>query len=189
MKTRFIMSALLMLGMSFGALAQEGGEVARSMFTTAVEDREPVDSVDKVPADTSTVYYYTDLRNLTDETVTHRWSYRGEVMAEVPFNVGGPRWRVWPSKNRRPSWTGQWTVTVVDGAGNELVTSSLIVGEDAPEAPDATGNGMDEPVEEPATEGDEAEQPMAEEPTSMEDEGAEQPAADEPMPTEGDTAE
>jgi len=157
MKTRFVISALLMLGVSFGAVAQDDGSVARSMFTTAVENREPVDSVDTVPADTSTVYYYTDLRNMTDKTVTHRWTYKGQVMAEVPFNVGGPRWRVWSSKNLQPIWTGQWTVTVVDGAGNELVTDTLTVGGGV-EAPAA-----EEKAAEPApAEGESAEQPEGE---------------------------
>lgn len=134
MKQSVAVAAVLACALASGAVAQDGS-VARSMFTTAVEEREPVDSIDKAPAGTSTVYYYTDLRDFADQTITHRWSYRGEVMAEVPFNVGGPRWRVWSSKNLQPTWTGQWTVTVLDGEGNELTTNALIVGEDAEAAP------------------------------------------------------
>jgi len=186
MKIRFVLSALLIFGMSFGALAQDEGNVARSMFTTAVEDREPVDSVDKVPADQSTVYYYTDLRNLTDETVTHRWSYRGEVMAEVSFDVGGPRWRVWSSKNLRPTWTGQWTVAVVDGAGNELATNALIVGEEGSEAPASDGTMEEQGGDEPPTENGDAEQPAADEPKS---ENSGEPAADESASENGGAAE
>jgi hypothetical protein len=38
-------------------------------------------------------------------------------MAEVPFNVGGPRWRVYSSKKLIAAWTGTWKVEVVDADG------------------------------------------------------------------------
>ena len=35
-------------------------------------------------------------------------------MAEVDFNVNGPRWRVWSAKNLWPTWLGEWTVEVLN---------------------------------------------------------------------------
>jgi hypothetical protein len=54
---------------------------------------------------------------MSGEMVTHRWEYNGQVMAEIPFHVGGPRWRVWSSKNLESYWLGQWTVTLVNSEG------------------------------------------------------------------------
>ena len=74
------------------------GEVARAQFTTAIEAREPVDKVTILSNDVNKVYFFSELRNLQGQSVTHRWLLGGKVMAEVNFNVGGPRWRVNSSK-------------------------------------------------------------------------------------------
>ena len=60
------------------------------------------------------------------KTVTHRWMLDDENKAEVPFAVGGPRWRVYSSKNLVPEWTGDWRVEIVDEEGNELGRASLV---------------------------------------------------------------
>ncbi len=91
----------------------ETGSVARSAFTTGVADREPADDLSTLGNDVARVLYFTELRGLEGRTVVHRWQYKGEVMAEVPFAVGGPRWRVHSSKALDPSWLGEWTVSVV----------------------------------------------------------------------------
>ena len=62
---------------------------------------------------------------MAGQRVTHRWEYNGTVFAEVPFDVGGPRWRVWSSKNFVPEWVGTWTVSVVDSSGEVLTTRTL----------------------------------------------------------------
>lgn len=97
-----------------------GGRIARSTFTTAVIEREPVDSVTELTTATERVYYYTELLGMAGQSVTHRWSYNDSVIAEVSFAVGGPRWRVWSSKNLVPGWTGNWTVSVLNAAGEVL---------------------------------------------------------------------
>lgn len=104
------------------------GEVARAVFTTAVQDREPVDQLSEVPAGTETVYFFTELRGMQGQTVTHRWSYNGTVMAEVSFDVRGPRWRVYSSKNFVPEWVGRWRVEVIDGGGNVVRSADLLYG-------------------------------------------------------------
>lgn len=111
------------------ALAQAvQGTVARAVFTTGIENREPVDDIARAPATTETVYFFTELRDLQGQKVTHRWKYNGTVMAEVGFDVGGARWRVYSSKNFVPEWVGNWTVEVVDGGGTVLETKSLTFG-------------------------------------------------------------
>jgi hypothetical protein len=98
--------------------AGEAGEASETpsvlaQFTTGIENREPIDQITFVGNDARKVFFFTDLRGLEGRTVVHRWIYDGRVMAEVEFEVRGPRWRVWSSKDLLPDWIGDWTVEVV----------------------------------------------------------------------------
>ena len=102
------------------------GRVARAMFTTAIADREPVDEIKTLPNSVDRVFFFSDLRELDGQIVTHRWEYAGETKAEVTFKVGnGARWRVYSSKNLLPEWTGTWTVVVSTKDGQALQTSTF----------------------------------------------------------------
>jgi hypothetical protein len=98
---------------------------AVAQFTTAVEDREPIDQVTFVSNDIRTITFFSDLRGLKGQTVTHRWIYGGQTMAEVPFEVRGPRWRVWSSKDLVAEWTGDWTVEIVTGSGEVIAAETF----------------------------------------------------------------
>ena len=78
--------AAVLLSASCSVMAADG--VARASFTTAIQDREPADQVGQLTNDTGVVYFFTELRGLEGQTVTHRWEHGGEVRAEVSFNVG-----------------------------------------------------------------------------------------------------
>ena len=100
------------------------GKVARALFTSEIVDREPANDLTTMDNTSGRIYFYTDLRYLAGQIVTHRWEYNGAVMAEVKFKVGsGPRWRVYSSKNLLPEWTGSWTVLVTDENERTLNTS------------------------------------------------------------------
>lgn len=115
------------------------GSVVRSVFTTEVEQREPVDNITELTNESKTIYYYTELRDMAGQTAKHRWEYNGEVMAEVEFNVGGPRWRVWSSKNFVPQWTGDWKVSVLNGANEIISEDTFHYTMDAGVEPEETG--------------------------------------------------
>jgi len=118
---------------SAGSALEEGqstdasANVARAQVTSAIENREPVDELSVVPATRRTVFFFTELRNLAGAEVTHRWSHAGEVVAEVPFQVGGNRWRVWSSKELDPVWAGEWQLTVIDTDGTLLDTQTFVL--------------------------------------------------------------
>jgi len=103
------------------------GAVPRAQFTSGVEEREPVDRLQHVSDDRARLLFFTELRGLDGHTVTHRWEHAGEVVAEVPFEVDGPRWRVWSSKDLDEGALGTWAVTVVDESGQELVQREIDV--------------------------------------------------------------
>jgi len=96
------------------------GSVVRSTITTAVENREPTDSLESASTEQNQLYFFTELRDMSGQTARHRWEHNGKVMAEVEFDVKGPRWRVWSSKSFVPNWTGDWKVSVVNGAGDVI---------------------------------------------------------------------
>jgi hypothetical protein len=93
------------------------GRVERAQFTSAISDREPVDRLVVVSPPVTDIFFFTELRHLQGRTITHRWEYNGEVVSQVPFEVGGPRWRVFSKKVLAPAQTGEWSVTVVDQSG------------------------------------------------------------------------
>jgi hypothetical protein len=127
------------------------GSVVRSAFTTAIENREPVNNLKQVPNDIGRVYYYTELRDMSGQTAIHRWEYNGEVKAEVKFDVRGPRWRVWSSKSFVPGWTGDWKVSVLNGAG-EVIAEDMFqytVADETQSQPPAAP-AQAEPTTEPA---------------------------------------
>ena len=101
------------------------GTIARSAFTTAVENREPVDSINKLGTDSNKIYYFTELKDMGGQQITHRWEYNGKIMAEVPFQVGGSRWRVFSSKTLDQIWQGEWKVSVIDANGGTLSVNTF----------------------------------------------------------------
>jgi hypothetical protein len=97
-------------------------KVARAQFTSAIRNREPVDRLVVATPFINEVYFFTDLRHLEGRTITHRWEYEGRVVSQVPFKVGGPRWRVNSKKEIEPEQVGDWSVTVIDESGWPLYT-------------------------------------------------------------------
>jgi hypothetical protein len=116
----------LILGVSVQAedtaIPDPDWRVARAQFATAISDREPVDDVVLLTSPASHVYFFTDLRHLQERTVTHLWKFGGRVVSIVPFEVGGPRWRVNSRVEIEPDQLGEWSVTVVDESGWPLYT-------------------------------------------------------------------
>jgi len=98
-------------------VTEPGGHVARATFTTRIVNREPVDRVLVLNPPATEVYFFTDLRNLQGHTVTHRWEHEGKAVSNVPFVVGGDRWRVFSRKVFPADSFGEWSVTVFDDNG------------------------------------------------------------------------
>lgn len=116
----------IMLSSTLVASSAYAGEVSRAMFTTSVEDREPVMAVDSVSSSAfSSISFFTELNDLHGHNITHQWVYNDKVMFEKSFEVNGARWRVWTSKTFLPGWTGAWTVNVLDDDRSVLASKSF----------------------------------------------------------------
>ena len=117
------------------------GSVVRSAITSSVENREPTDNLNVANTELNQLYFFTELRDMSGQTAKHRWEHEGKLMAEVEFNVKGPRWRVWSSKSFVPDLIGDWKVSVINGAG-DVISEKIFIYETAaakqaaePEAP------------------------------------------------------
>jgi Protein of unknown function (DUF2914) len=107
------------------AKAAAAAEVARAQFTSEIKDHEPTDDVTTLDNSHTKIYFFTDLKNMSGQTVIHRWMFNGNTVAEVKLAPKAARWRTYSSKTLDPVMTGTWSVEVVDGAGNVLVKKSF----------------------------------------------------------------
>ena len=87
--------------------------ISNAVFSLDVEDRVPINIVEEADNSLGKIYFFTNIRNLQGQSITHRWIYKDKVMADIVFDVKGPRWRVWSSKNLWHTWLGKWTVQVI----------------------------------------------------------------------------
>jgi hypothetical protein len=112
---------------SAAASAPPSGSVERSVVTSLVFEREPQDALEQVASDAGKVFYFTELRDMPGATVIHRWEHAGEVVAEIPTEVGSARWRTYSTKDLAPDRLGAWTVSTVDSSGRVLDTRQFTV--------------------------------------------------------------
>ena len=87
--------------------------IARAQFTTSVTNREPDNSISTISSSAGIVYFFSELINMTGSTVSHRWLYKSSEVAKVSFEVKGPRWRVYSSKQLEDWMAGDWTIEVL----------------------------------------------------------------------------
>ena len=119
---RMTILAAILLGLIFGATQLFAAGVDPGVLCTAVVDRACEDVGDSFPSSVGKVYAHTRILGMDDGgSVTHRWIYKGQVMAEPRLNVGGPNWRTWSSKNIDPLWSGDWKVEVVDNSDDSVM--------------------------------------------------------------------
>ena len=110
----------LIASFSVSALEWPHENISTAEFALEVKERTPLNIIEELDNSFGKIYFFTNIRNLQGQRVTHRWIYKNKVMADVVFDVGGPRWRVWSSKNLWPTWIGVWSVEVLSADGEVL---------------------------------------------------------------------
>lgn len=131
---KLFISLSVFAGLLLSTAVQAEGSVARAVITTAVAEREPVNDLERVMEGNEKVLFFTELKGMQGQSVSHRWFYGEQMMAEVAFNVGGPRWRVWSSKKLLPEWGGEWRVEVVVSDGSIVGEKTFTFAGDGSEA-------------------------------------------------------
>ncbi len=102
--------------------------ISQAVFAKSVEDRVPITIVTEADNSLGKIYFFTNIRNLKGSQITHRWIYKDKIKAEVSFDIKGNRWRVWSSKNLWHTWTGEWTVEVLDQNNHILLRKTFNFG-------------------------------------------------------------
>ena len=94
--------------------------ISNAEFAMEIKDRTPLNIIEELDNSFGKIYFFTNIRNLQGQSIRHRWIYKNKVMAEGEFDINGPRWRVWSSKNLWPTWLGEWSVEVLN-ANSEVL--------------------------------------------------------------------
>ena len=92
-----------------------------------VADRMPTDTASAFPADVGSLVCWTKVTGAAGQKITHTWTH-GPHTDVITLSVGGSPWRTYSRRTMDPSWTGEWTVTVKDEAGNVIGTKTFTVG-------------------------------------------------------------
>ena len=110
------------------AAIAESEHVARAQLTSAIVRREPIDSITSLSlANDKQVFYFTQINQLKDKMISHRWRLNGKVMAQVSLSIGGDKWRTYSSKTFNNSMLGRWEVAVLDENENVLSVTEFDV--------------------------------------------------------------
>lgn len=115
--------AVLLFGYVYAEWPHEN--ISNAVFAKNVQNREPTDIITGKVDSLGKIYFFTNIRSMNGDRITHRWSYKGRVMAEVSFDIRGDRWRVWSSKNLWHTWLGVWTVDVLNHQSKVLLTRTF----------------------------------------------------------------
>ncbi|MGH8626991.1 MAG: DUF2914 domain-containing protein [Gammaproteobacteria bacterium] len=103
------------------SLTSDSARIARALFTNAIRGGEPTDAEGPVifsqGGTGKSLYFFTELRGLQGERVTHRWEYQGKPVLSIPFKIGSNRWRVYSNKRLPANMTGNWRVVIADSSG------------------------------------------------------------------------
>lgn len=121
-----ILSFTFQTGWAEVAVPKEG-EIARAVFTSSVQNHEPIDQLNHLSQLISEVFYFTEFKNFQGQTLTHEWLHHGKLSHRVSFAVGGKRWRVHSSKAFKlgKKQEGTWTVKVRNETGVVLRESQI----------------------------------------------------------------
>jgi hypothetical protein len=105
--------------------------VVRAELSAGIRAKEPTarlqSPIQATGRESRTIYFFSEVRDLGGKTLLHRWERDGKVIASVPFEVRGERWRFYSKKTITPRMTGGWRVVLVDSAGKELASTAFEV--------------------------------------------------------------
>lgn len=98
--------------------------VVRAQFAWGIKEKEPAGEI-RSPAilqrgDSVALYFFSELKGMNGQTLTHQWSHNGTVAVSKNFRVDGDRWRVFSSKQLNSDLLGEWKVAIRDSNGNNL---------------------------------------------------------------------
>lgn len=105
-------------------------EVVRAQLSHAIEEREPVDSIDSIqllPGESKPIHFYLDLKNLEGKNIRINWYHNDKLDSQLTLQVHNNNWRTHASKQLDHQRLGPWRVELFDEAGNLLAVRNFTV--------------------------------------------------------------
>ena len=96
----------------------------RAVITSSIWKKEPVDKLTSpimVKQNRArSVFYFTELKGMKGETVSHVWKYKGKVKFIKKIKILGDRWRASTSKLMNHASLGDWSVQLTTAEGKVM---------------------------------------------------------------------
>ena len=105
-------------------------EVVRAQLSHAIEEREPVDSIDAIQlrsGESKSIHFYLHLKNLQGKNIRINWYHDGKLDSKLALQVHNNNWRTHASKQLDHRRLGSWRVELIDESGNLLAARSFTV--------------------------------------------------------------
>jgi hypothetical protein len=105
-------------------------EVVRAQLSHAIEEREPVDSIDAIhlrPGESQSIHFYLHLKNLQGKNIRINWYHDDKLDSQLALQVHNNNWRTHASKQLDHRRLGPWRVELIDESGNLLAMRNFIV--------------------------------------------------------------
>tara|TARA_R110002167_G_scaffold131299_5_gene315016 strand:- start:2364 stop:2759 length:396 start_codon:yes stop_codon:yes gene_type:complete len=113
------MKKIIVLGLLLNILlfsSNSMAKVVRHQLAQSIEQREPIGdyaaNVKVKAGELKKVFFFTQITDLANTQITHRWFYQGQEKAVVTLNIGSDNWRTYSSKMIPSYWSGTWQVQV-----------------------------------------------------------------------------
>ncbi|MDO6685682.1 MULTISPECIES: DUF2914 domain-containing protein [unclassified Agarivorans] len=103
-------------------------QLPRAQLTSAIKQREPVDSLTVVKLDQqSKIYLFSELRNMQDQQIQVHWYQDERLRASVDLAIGGQRWRTNSSKQFDKHSRGHWRVAIFNQQQQLIFEQNFVV--------------------------------------------------------------
>jgi hypothetical protein len=124
-----VLFALLVLALIIPATSFAAAEpvVSRAIFSTSLNEREPVNDLVTVPHGEKAIFFFTEILNADTTSVTHLWTYNDIEIARIKLNIGSDKWRTWSSKQIWHLTPGEVKVQVLDADNMILAEKTLTI--------------------------------------------------------------
>ena len=105
-------------------------EVVRAQLSHAIEEREPVDSIDAIqlrPGESQPIHFYLHLKNLQGKNIRINWYHDDKLDSQLALQVHNNNWRTHASKQLDHRRLGPWRVELIDESENLLAMRNFTV--------------------------------------------------------------
>jgi hypothetical protein len=80
-----ILGCLFLTGTVFAAWPHK--DISQAVFAKSIKDRVPIEIMTEAGNSLGKIYFFTNIRHLKGDKITHRWSYKGKGFKKVDMII------------------------------------------------------------------------------------------------------